>query len=58
MTRRKQPDTIITISNPTELIKRESFDSIPLSRYFFNPNTNDILLYLPISGQYKLVKPT
>ena len=57
-TRRKQTDTNILISNPSDLIKIESFDGIPLSRYFFNPNTNDILLYLPISGQYKLVKPT
>ena len=56
--RRKQPDTIINVSNPTDLIKIDSFDSIPLSRYFFNPATNDILLYLPISNQYKLVKPT
>ena len=57
-TRRKQTDTIIPISNPSSLIPITSFDSIPLSRYFFNPTTNDILLYLPISNQYKLVKPT
>ena len=56
--RRKQPDTIISISNPSSLIPITSFDSIPLSRYFFSPATNDILLYLPISNQYKLVKPT
>ena len=58
MSRLKQPDTVISISNTSSLIKIESFDSIPLSRYFFNPTTNDVLLYLPISGQYKVVKPT
>ena len=56
-TRHKQLDTI-NIDNKDALVKIEFFDSIPLSRYFFNPNTNDILLYLPISNQYKLVKPT
>ena len=55
-THRKQTDTIINVSS-NDLIKIESFDSITHSRYFFNPTTNDILLCMPISRQYKLVKP-
>ena len=43
-TRRKQTDIVIDVS-PTDLIPIASFDSIPLSRYFFNPATDDILLY-------------
>lgn len=58
ITRLKQLNTIINISNKNVLIPITYLDSIPLSRYFFNPTTNDILLYLSISNQYKLLKPT
>lgn len=54
---RKQTDTIIPISNPSSLIPITSFDFILLSRYFFNTTTNNILLYITINGQYKLLKP-
>ena len=58
MTRKKQIDEFVNVDNKVDLIKIESFDNIPLSRYFFNPITKDILLFLPISNRYKLVKPT
>ena len=56
--RKKQVDEFVKVDNNDDLIKIEEFDGIPLSRYFYNTKTDEVLLYMPICGQYKLLKPT
>lgn len=57
-TRKKQVDEFINVENKDDLIKITSFDGISLSRYFYNPKTDEVLLYMPICEQYKKLKPT
>ena len=49
--RKKQVDEFVEVDNKDDLIKIEEFDGIPLSRYFYNTKTDEVLLYMPICEQ-------
>ena len=49
--RKKQVDELVEVDNKDDLIKIEEFDGIPLSRYFYNTKTNEVVLYSKLIGK-------